>query len=175
MKHNNIDSAPRRGGGRARTTLLGLGAAAGLILPLAVVGAASASTTLGGCTVTPSTPAANGDVNASNVPYVDYTVTVTCDPGRSVEIDQQRWEKDFAASEGGDDMYGETFHTVDFTKAKVRKTKTWTYTGTLPANMDASGDVYREVYQKVSFQVTGYGIPSAWTAFESSAYRSIHE
>lgn len=150
-------------------------AAVGIVSVIAFAGPASASTADSGCTLTPVTPAANGTFDSANRANIDYSVTVTCDPGRSVELDDQRWEKDFQASEGGDDMFGETTHTVNFLKATARKTKTWTYTGPLPS-MDGSSDVYAELYHKVKFRVTSdNGVTGAWTAFESSPYRSIHQ
>ncbi len=159
----------------ARGTAVAVGVAA-LTLPFLVAVPAQAATTLSGCTVTPLIPVANGDVDATNTPMVDYVYTVTCDPGRSVQIVSQYWEQDTWEREDDDedDQFDSAVRTRDFTNASVRKTKTVTVEKVLPS-LDGSGDPEAEVYQKVKFKVSSGGVDSPWTAFELTLPQFIHQ
>lgn len=163
-------STGRPDGGAARRRRRGAVVAAGVLalgLPLAAAAPAQAARTLSGCTIAPQTPVANGTVDATNTPMVDYVYTVTCDPGRSVMVVSQYWEQDTLVREGDDedDFFGDAVRVRDFTGATVRKTKTVRVERVLPS-LDGSGDTVAEVYQKVKFQVTSNGVTSPWTAFE---------
>jgi hypothetical protein len=146
----------------SRKALLALTGIAALAMPLAVAGAASASTTSSGCTVTPLKPVY--DHMDSGQKMIKYETKVYCDAGRSIEIQDERLEQDWASA---DDYYGTTIYNINFdSAATVYKS----VVKVLPdADSWAEGEDYEEMYHAVGFQVTednGYVAP--WTNWENS-------
>ena len=131
---------------KAQLALTAVAAAA----PLALALPAQASTTSSLCTVTPQAPVFD-HLDSSGQKVIKYATTVYCQSGRSIEIQDQRWDDDtwdFIPS--ADDPYGTT--TVDKSVTK-----------TLP-DADAWGDDNEEMYHSVRFRVTSNGVTSPWTA-----------
>lgn len=160
-----------------KLTVAGGIAAASLTAPLLMAVSAEASTIEDGCEVNPHRPVYSGRNNANNIPLVDYKVTVTCDPGRSVYIEQERWESDLVAvegpGEGGDDHTGSSTKTLDFTAAGG--TETFKFRRALPDTGPATEGPIEEVYQAVRFEVTtDSGVDGGMTDYELTAARSIH-
>jgi hypothetical protein len=154
-----------------KTALKVVVAAAALAIPVGLSLPAQAKTSQG-CTVTPSTPYANGDINASGVKMVDYPVSVSCAASqlaKTVYVKMDRWEQD---TPGGDDLYGTS--TLTHTFPKEGGSITWTVTETLP-NWDGPLDNYAEVYQGDRFAVKSNGVKSKYTAWDYSGLRSIRQ
>ena len=151
----------------SRKVLLALTGFAALAMPLAVAGSASASTTASGCTVTPLTPVYD-HTDSSGQKVIKYETRVTCDAGRSIEIQDERLEQDRTSA---DDYYGTTIYNIRFDKsATVYKS----VLKVLP-DADAWGDDNEEMYHAVAFQVTSdNGVVSAWTSWENSPVVSFH-
>jgi hypothetical protein len=157
---------------RSKSALKALVAAAALAVPVGLMVPAQA-TTSNGCTVTPVTPYANGDINVNGVKLVDYDVNVSCTPSalaKTVYVTMQRWEHD--AWPGNDDLYGTStwYHTFPAAGGSTK----WKFTGTLP-NMDGASDNWAEVYQGSHFSVKTNGVQSPYTAYQYTATRSIHQ
>ena len=140
---------------------------AAVAMPLAVAGSASASTTASGCTVTPLTPVYD-HMNSSGQKVIKYETRVTCDAGRSVQIQDETLEQDWTSA---DDYYGTTIYNIRFDKsATVYKS----VLKVLP-DADAWGDDNEEMYHAVGFQVTSdNGVVSAWTSWENSPVVTFH-
>jgi hypothetical protein len=156
---------------RSKTALKAVVAAAALAIPVGLAIPAQATTSQG-CTVTPSTPSANGDINANGVKMVEYPVAVSCAASqleKTVYVTMDRWEQD---NPGGDDLYGTS--TLTHTFPKEGGSITWTVTETLP-NWDGGLDNYAEVYQGVHFAVKSNGVKSKYTAWQYSGVRSIRQ
>lgn len=132
-------------------------AAAGLI-PLALAPAAQASTTTGGCTLTPLRPVYDHHNSAGNK-VIRYDMTVTCSSGREIEIEQHVHEED--AWPNADDHITTSNRTRNFSSTD---TVTMWLESTLP-NTEIDRE---EMFQHVRFRVTSNGVTSAWTAFEDS-------
>ena len=151
----------------SRKAALALTGIAALAMPLAVAGAASASTTSTGCTVTPLKPVLD-HTNSSGDKVIKYETKVYCDVGRSIEIQDERLEQDWTSA---DDYYGTTIYNIRFdTAATVYKS----VLKVLP-DADVLGDHNEEMYHAVGFQVTednGYVAP--WTDWEDSAVVQFH-
>lgn len=116
---------------------------------------AEADTTSSGCTVlTPKGPRADGR-DGSNRVIIKYVVEVTCKKGRTIRIQQQRWEED-----KGDDQYlGYYRWTQTFDKdASMR----FTYR----IRMEKTEKENEEMYQRVRFRVTEGLTISEWTKWE---------
>ena len=92
----------------SRKAVLALTGIAALAMPLAVAGAASASTTSAGCTVTPLKPVYD-HTNSSGNKVIKYETKVYCDAGRSIEIQDERLDQD---NWSADDYYGSTIYNV---------------------------------------------------------------
>jgi hypothetical protein len=128
---------------------------------------AQADTTRAGCTVfTPAGPRADG-VDGSNRPLVKWIVEVKCQKGRSIRIDQERWEEDDPKGQGrGDDFLGDEvlWHSFE----KKGGSFTFSYQTLLPQTRDAGGgkESNEELYQKVRFRVKEGLTTSAWTPYE---------
>ena len=140
---------------------------AAVAMPLAVAGSASASTTASGCTVTPLTPVYD-HMNSSGQKVIKYETRVTCDAGRSVQIQDETLEQDWTSA---DDYYGTTIYNIRFDKsATVYKS----VLKVLP-DADAWGDDNEEMYHATAFQVTSdNGVVSAWTSWENSPVVTFH-
>ena len=151
----------------SRKAALALTGLAALAMPLAVAGAASASTTSTGCTVTPLKPVLD-HTNSSGDKVIKYETKVYCDAGRSIEIQDMRLDQDWTSA---DDYYGTTIYNIRFdTAATVYKS----VLKVLP-DADVLGDHNEEMYHAVGFQVTednGYVAP--WTDWEDSAVVQFH-
>ena len=153
----------------SRKAALALTGLAALAMPLAVAGAASASTTSAGCTVTPLKPVFD-HTNSSGDKVIKYETKVYCDAGRSIEIQDERLEQD---NWSADDYYGTTIYNISFDSAD---TVTKSVLKVLPdADSWAEGEDYEEMYHAVGFQVTednGYVAP--WTNWEDSPVVTFH-
>jgi hypothetical protein len=151
----------------SRKALLALTGIAALAMPLAVAGAASASTTSAGCTVTPLKPVFD-HTNSSGDKVIKYETKVYCDAGRSIQIQDERLEQDWTSA---DDYYGTTIYNISFDSAAT------VYKSVLKILPDADvwGDDNEEMYHAVGFQVTednGYVAP--WTDWENSPMVTFH-
>ena len=139
----------------SRKALLALTGIAAMAMPLAVAGSASAST-LGGCSVRPLKPVLD-HIDSRDHSWIRYETTVTCDAGRSIEIQDERLEYDnFSAN----DYYGTTIYNLRFDSAETR---TVSVVKELP---DADGlfDDVEEMFHQTGFQVTPDDGPvSGWT------------
>jgi hypothetical protein len=148
----------------SRKTALALTGIAALAMPLAVAGAASASTTSAGCTVTPLKPVFD-HTNSSGNKVIRYDTKVYCDAGRSIEIlDERRDQDNFSL----DDFEGSIVYDLRFDSAK---TVTESVQDVLPdADSLAEGADKEEMYHSVGFQVTeDNGYVSPWTNWDDSA------
>jgi hypothetical protein len=148
-------------------------AAAALVAPLLIVAPSEASTTDSGCTVTPQRPVYSGVNNQNNIPLVDYKITITCDPGLLIDLEQVRWEQDLVSREGEapDDRTGTFARQFDFTNGGTKKIKV---RAPLPNTGPANEGAVEEVYQAVRFSVTSGPVTSAFTPYELTSVRSIH-
>jgi hypothetical protein len=126
-------------------------------LPLVAVGTAQASTTSSGCTVSPLRPVFD-HFNASGVKVIRYNMTVSCDAGRTIEIEQHVHEAD---SINADD------HITTSNRSRYFAT-TDTVTMWLENSLPDTEIGDEEMYQRVSFRVTSNGVTSPWTAWEDS-------
>jgi hypothetical protein len=143
----------------SRRALLALTGIAALAMPLAVAGSASAAT-LAGCTITPLAPVLD-HTNPSGQKVIRFQTQVSCNGGRSVEIQDDRLEQDLASS----DYYGTTVYNINFNSAGT------VYRSVLMVLPDADGplDNIEEMYHSMRFQVTNAaGAVSPWTAWEDS-------
>ena len=146
----------------SRKVALALTGVAALAMPLAVAGAASASTS-GGCTVTPLKPVWD-HTNSSGNKVIRYDTKVSCDAGRSIEIlDERRDQDNFSL----DDFEGSIIYNHRFDSAG---TVTESVQAVLPDADDwTEGPNTEEMYHAVGFQVTennGYVWP--WTDWDDS-------
>jgi len=151
----------------SRKAVLALTGVAALAMPLAVAGAASASTTSAGCTVTPLKPVYD-HTNSSGNKVIKYETKVYCDAGRSIEILDERRDHDNLSL---DDFEGSIIYNLRFDSAAT------VYKSVLAVLPDADGwgDNNEEMYHSVGFQVTednGYVAP--WTNWEDSAIVTFH-
>ncbi len=151
----------------SRKAVLALTGLAALAMPLAVAGAASASTTSAGCTVTPLKPVYD-HTNSSGNKVIKYETKVYCDTGRSIEILDERRDHDNLSL---DDFEGSIIYNLRFDSAAT------VYKSVLAVLPDADGwgDNNEEMYHSVGFQVTednGYVAP--WTNWEDSAIVTFH-
>ena len=151
----------------SRKAVLALTGLAALAMPLAVAGAASASTTSAGCTVTPLKPVYD-HTNSSGNKVIKYETKVYCDAGRSIEILDERRDHDNLSL---DDFEGSIIYNLRFDSAAT------VYKSVLAVLPDADGwgDNNEEMYHSVGFQVTednGYVAP--WTNWEDSAVVQFH-
>lgn len=160
-----------------KTIAMSAAAMALAAVPVAVASPAQASTTKDGCTVSPSVPIYAGYDNASNVPMVDYTITVTCDPspgGVTVKTQQNRMESDRANTVGDPDTDDETINPQlksEFVFTPAGGTQSVTYTRTLPRTDDTDGN--SEMYQKVRFKVVAGAVNGSFSNWELTAARTI--
>jgi hypothetical protein len=144
----------------SRKAALALTGIAAMAMPLAVAGSASASTTLGGCTVTPLAPVLD-HTNKSGQKVIRYQTRVYCNAGRSIQIQDDLLEQDLASS----DYYGTAVYDISFDSAAT------VYRSVLRVLPDADGlgDDTEEMYHAARFQVTtDAGLVSPWTAWEDS-------
>jgi hypothetical protein len=139
----------------SRKALLTLTGIAALAMPLAVAGSASAST-LGGCTVMPLKPTLD-HIDSKDTSWIKYETRVSCDAGRSIEIQDERLEYDNLSA---NDYYGTTIYNLTFDSADTR------YVSVVKVLPDADGvfDEVEEMFHATGFQVTPYDGPaSGWT------------
>ncbi len=151
----------------SRKAVLALTGLAALAMPLAVAGAASASTTSAGCTVTPLKPVYD-HTNSSGNKVIKYETKVYCDAGRSIEILDERRDHDNLSL---DDFEGSIIYNLRFDSAAT------VYKSVLAVLPDADGwgDNNEEMYHSVGFQVTeDNGYVSPWTNWEDSAVVQFH-
>jgi len=130
----------------SRKAALALTGLAALAMPLAVAGAASATTTSAGCTVTPLKPVFD-HLNSSGNKVIKYDTKVYCDAGRSIEIlDERRDQDNFSL----DDFEGSIIYNHRFDSAA---TVTESVQAVLPdADSLAEGADKEEMYHAVGFQ-----------------------
>jgi hypothetical protein len=152
---------------RSRLAATGLMATAALAAPLALAMPAQAHTS-SGCTVTTEDPRHNGLFFSNGRKQVEYVIDVTCDPGRSINISQERWEYDPG---NADDLIGTSFLVRDFTNAGG--STEIVLTRELP-DTDDLWDQYEEMYHRVRFTVTSNGVTSPLTGWHVSGTTSIH-
>ena len=153
----------------SRKAALALTGLAALAMPLAVAGAASATTTSTGCTVTPLKPVFD-HTNSSGDKVIRYDTKVTCDAGRSIEIlDERRDQDNFSL----DDFEGSIIYNHRFDSAA---TVTESVQAVLPdADSLAEGEDKEEMYHSVGFQVTPDNGPAAsWTNWDDSPVVQFH-
>ena len=151
---------------KAQLALTAVAAAA----PLALALPAQASTTTGLCTVTPKAPFFD-HLDSSGQKVIRYATTVYCQSGRSIEIQDQRWDDDtWDFISNADDPYGTTTYNITFNGTT---TVDKSVTKALP-DADAWGDDNEEMYHSVRFRVTSNGVTSPWTKWESSTVTSFH-
>jgi hypothetical protein len=146
----------------SRKAALALTGLAALAMPLAVAGAASASTSAG-CTVTPLKPVFD-HLNSSGNKVIRYDTKVSCDAGRSIEIlDERRDQDNFSL----DDFEGSKVYDLRFDSAD---TVTESVQAVLPDADDwTEGANTEEMYHSVGFQVTPDNAPAApWTNWDDS-------
>jgi hypothetical protein len=146
----------------SRKAALALTGLAALAMPLAVAGAASASTSTG-CTVTPLKPVFD-HLNSSGDKVIRYDTKVSCDAGRSIEIlDERRDQDNFSL----DDFEGSKVYDLRFDSAD---TVTESVQAVLPDADDwTEGANTEEMYHSVGFQVTPDNAPAApWTNWDDS-------
>ena len=138
------------------TSLTGVAACAAMSVALASPASAATSS---GCTVNPLKPIFAG-FNSSGVKLLDYRVSVSCSAGRTVFIEQERYEEDDWPN--GDDFLGAT---------------SWNTSGVVTLSNVRTlvdGEIgYEEVYQNVRFRVSSNGVTSPWTSWQKSAVLSI--
>ena len=146
----------------SRKAALALTGLAALAMPLAVAGAASASTSTG-CTVTPLKPVFD-HLNSSGDKVIRYDTKVSCDAGRSIEILDERRDQDYWSA---DDFEGSKVYNVPFDSAG---TVTESVQAVLPDADDwTEGANTEEMYHSVGFQVTPDNAPAApWTNWDDS-------
>ena len=153
----------------SRKAALALTGLAALAMPLAVAGAASATTMSTGCTVTPLKPVFD-HTNSSGDKVIRYDTKVTCDAGRSIEIlDERRDQDNFSL----DDFEGSIIYNHRFDSAA---TVTESVQAVLPdADSLAEGEDKEEMYHSVGFQVTPDNGPAAsWTNWDDSPVVQFH-
>ena len=153
----------------SRKAALALTGIAALAMPLAVAGAASATTTSTGCTVTPLKPVFD-HTNSSGDKVIRYDTKVYCDAGRSIEIlDERRDQDNFSL----DDFEGSIIYNLRFDSAA---TVTKSVQAVLPdADSLAEGEDKEEMYHSVGFQVTPDNGPAAsWTNWDDSPVVQFH-
>jgi hypothetical protein len=151
---------------KAQLALTAVAAAA----PLALALPAQASTTSSLCTVTPWAPSFD-HIDSSGQKVINYGTTVYCQSGRSIEIQDQRWDDDtYDLIPSADDPHGITTYTITFTSTST------VYESAAKAlpDSDAWGDDNEEMYHSVRFRVTSNGVTSPWTAWEDSTVVSFH-
>ena len=101
---------------KAQLALTAMAAAA----PLALALPAQASTTTGLCTVTPWAPAFD-HLDSSGQKVISYGTTVYCQSGRSIEIQDQRWDDDtWDLVPSADDPHGITTCTITFSSTATQ-------------------------------------------------------
>src|ERR1051325_1420036 len=148
----------------SRKAALALTGLAALAMPLAVAGAASATTTSTGCTVTPLKPVFD-HLNSSGDKVIRYDTKVYCDAGRSIEIlDERRDQDNFSLDDfEGSIVYDHRFDSAGTVTESVQKA--------LPDADDwTEGANTEEMYHAVGFQVTeDNGYVSPWTDWDDSA------
>jgi len=126
-------------------------------LPLVAVGTAQASTTSSGCTVSPLRPVFD-HFNAAGVKVIRYNMTVSCDAGRTVEIEQHVHEADSVNAD---------HHITTSNRSRYFAT-TDSVTMWLENSLPDTEIGDEEMYQHVSFRVTSNGVTSPWTGWEDS-------
>ena len=152
----------------SRKAALALTGLAALAMPLAVAGAASASTSTG-CTVTPLKPVWD-HTNSSGNKVIRYDTKVSCSAGRSIEIlDERRDQDNFSL----DDFEGSKVYDLRFDSAD---TVTVSVQAVLPDADDwTEGANTEEMYHAVGFQVTPDNGPVApWTDWDDSPVVQFH-
>ena len=152
----------------SRKAALALTGLAALAMPLAVAGAASASTSTG-CTVTPLKPVWD-HTNSSGNKVIRYDTKVSCSAGRSIEIlDERRDQDNFSL----DDFEGSKVYDLRFDSAD---TVTVSVQAVLPDADDwTEGANTEEMYHAVGFQVTPDNSPAApWTNWDDSPVVQFH-
>ncbi|WP_426564628.1 hypothetical protein ACPPVT_01050 [Angustibacter sp. McL0619] len=154
---------------RIRVIALPVGIAALALTPIVLAAPAEASTTAGGCTLTPGRPVASGLFTPAGDPLISYPITAVCPIGVTVEANQRRMDQDTWAREMNrpDDLMGQTTVFFDFTAAGGTKVAT-VLAVTVPTGpaLELNDE---EAYNDLSFRVTSGAVVTPWTAREMSA------
>jgi hypothetical protein len=140
-------------------------AAAAAPLSLAIPAHAASSS---GCIVNPQKPVHAG-FNSAGVKLVRFEVKIFCNPNRTVEVQQLRYEEDWGnwLFSDPDDSLGSRTFTRTFPPNVG--TITVSSTRTLPNTEDGN----EEIYQKTRFRVSSGGVTSPWTSYQRTAYVSM--
>ena len=102
---------------------------------------------------------------------ISYGTTVYCQSGRSIEIQDQRWDDDtYDLVPSADHPHGITTYTITFSSTST------VYESAAKAlpDSDAWEDDNEEMYHSVRFRVTSNGVTSPWTKWEDSTVVSFH-
>jgi hypothetical protein len=151
---------------KVRKLAIGGVAAAAVALPLTLVATpASASTSLGGCTVTPLRPDRVG-TTLGGLPIVRYRTVVTCAKDHIVQIRDQRWEYDGPVGVANDEFYGSNTYLQTFETGATRVLAT----RDVVTNTEIG---FEETYHRTSFRVATINGVTGWTAFENSPLLSV--
>lgn len=130
---------------------------------------AQASTSYGGCTVTPYTVRFH-DFNASGQKRVLLRVDLACHVDRRIYLAQQGWEDDNKPSDRTDDHWSTRQQWLRVDAGTPRRIDT------VVVMPDTPHDGWEELYQQVRFKVRTieqYPVTSDWTGWEATPYRSI--
>jgi hypothetical protein len=154
-----------------------VGAAATLLAPVALATPAEAATTKDGCIVTSGRPFHAG-LDRNGAAVIRRSLTLTCDPGRSVAFESRLVEQDLAGRPGdgnpNEDLIVTTKRTVSsFLTATVRTTQTVTLGRVVPRPVPDETDTIAELYQTVRFRVTSNGVQGSASALEFSGVRNV--
>ncbi len=142
--------------------------AASLPIALATATPAEATTSRGGCSVTPLRPSRsdvwvikNGLLRLEK--RIKYSTRVTCVKDRIVQIAGRQYEQDAPAGLAGDDFQGTYLKTLTFASAG---SVTWSaYRNAIAVDTEPGSDEY---YHRVHFKVASINGVSAWTLYENS-------
>jgi hypothetical protein len=129
---------------------------------------AQASTSVGGCTVTPRLPVSAGYHNSNDVKMIRYSAQVSCNAGRTAVVNWQGVEEDWSSFLDPD--YDDTiFATTRSYFFATNATRTYFIDYALPDTESGA----EEVYLKVRFKVTCDGLETPRTNWERTPYVSM--
>lgn len=149
-----------------RTWTTALIAAAAMAMPVGLATSAEAKTQ-DRCTIKPLLPKFVGHY-PSGYKKVDYRISVQCNKGRKVLIQQRRYEQDNGPF-GQDDFTGASSWNRSYLSAGTSGDIIHSY-ARLPNDADGH-DGKSEVYHKVRFRVSSGGVQGQWTSWEKSGVR----
>jgi hypothetical protein len=118
-----------------------------------------------GCAVAPFKPVVAG-LNESGVKIIEYRIKVNCSAGRTVFIQQQRWERDYGITHwrNSDDWQGASTFTRSYLTAAGSTT-----ISVRRALSNTEGDE-EEPYHRVRFRVASGGVTGAFTPWQATAW-----